>query len=241
MTRGTNTGTEVPALHELDWPDLRRRLDRDGVALTPPLLSPQQCAETAALFDDDSRFRSTVVMARHSYGIGRYRYFAEPLPPLVRTLREQVYPHLARVANDWAEILGEPTFPETLDGLLDECAAAGQHRPTPLVLRYGPTGFNCLHQDVYGELVFPLQFLVMLGRPDTDFTGGESVFVEQRPRRQSRPMVLRPQQGQAIVFPVRQRPRTGARGHHRVQMRHGVSEVRSGERNVLGVIFHNAR
>lgn len=240
-TRGTSTSSEVPALDGLDWADLRRRLDHEGVALTPPLLTPEQCEEATAMFDDDARFRNTVVMARHSYGIGSYRYFADPLPPLVQTLRERVYPHLAHVANDWAEILGERTFPETLDGLVDECAAAGQKKPTPLVLRYGPTGFNCLHQDVYGDLVFPLQFLVMLGRPDTDFTGGESVFVEQRPRLQSRPMVLRPQQGQAVVFPVRQRPRKGSRGYHRVQMRHGVSEVHTGERNVLGIIFHNAR
>ncbi|RZT83828.1 hypothetical protein EV383_0647 [Pseudonocardia sediminis] len=230
--------TDLP---DLDWADVREQLDGAGVAITPPILTPEQCAETTALFDDDARFRNTVVMARHSYGIGSYRYFADPLPPLVQTLREQVYPHLARVANGWAEILGERTFPDTLDEFLAECADAGQHKPTPLVLRYGPTGFNCLHQDVYGDLVFPLQFLVMLGRPDDDFTGGESVFVEQRPRMQSRPMVLRPQQGQAVVFPVRQRPRKGSRGYHRVQMRHGVSEVHTGERNVLGVIFHNAR
>ena len=232
---------ELAALDALDWDGLGERLDHDGVALTPPLLSPQQCARTAAMFDDDEHFRSTVVMARHSFGIGSYRYFADPLPPLVATLRERVYPHLARVANRWAEILDEPGFPPTLAELTERCARAGQHRPTPLLLRYGPTGFNCLHQDVYGDLVFPLQFLIMLGRPDVDFTGGESVFVEQRPRQQSRPVVLRPQQGQAVVFPVRQRPRRGSRGYHRVQLRHGVSEVHSGQRNVLGIIFHNAR
>lgn len=237
---GVTPTSLVPALDRIDWTELRQRLDENGVAVTPPLLTPEQCAETAALFDDDARFRSTVVMARHSFGIGSYRYFADPLPPLVQELRSRVYPQLARVANGWAEILGERPFPDNLDGLLTQCADAGQHRPTPLVLRYGPTGFNCLHQDVYGELVFPLQFLVMLGRPDVDFTGGESVFVEQRPRQQSRPMVLRPQQGQAVVFPVRQRPRRGSRGYHRVQLRHGVSEVHTGERNVLGIIFHNA-
>jgi hypothetical protein len=180
-------------------------------------------------------------MARHSFGEGRYRYFADPLPELVQQLRETLYPPLAAIANRWADRLGERHFPTPLDALLDECARLGQHRPTPLVLRYGPGGYNCLHQDVYGDLTFPLQFLIMLSRPDEDFTGGESVFVEQRPRQQSRPMVARPSQGEAIIFPVRHRPKQGTRGHHRVQMRHGVSAVHSGERHVLGIIFHNAR
>ncbi|WP_433557027.1 2OG-Fe(II) oxygenase [Pseudonocardia xinjiangensis] len=228
-------------LDGLDWVALQERLDVDGVATTPPLLSPGQCAEVVAMFDEDERFRSTVVMARHAFGEGSYRYFADPLPPLVQTLREQLYPPLATVANRWAGLLGERTFPTTLDDLLAECAALGQHRPTPLVLRYGPGGYNCLHQDVYGDLTFPLQFLVMLSRPDEDFTGGESVFVEQRPRQQSRPVVLRPRQGEAVIFPVRNRPKLGSRGHHRVQMRHGVSAVHSGNRHVLGIIFHNAR
>lgn len=231
----------IPELDSLDWPDLGRRLDEDGFALTPQLLSRQQCTEVSAMFDDDQRFRSTVVMARHAFGEGSYRYFADPLPPIVQTLRTELYPPMAKIANDWAERLDERPFPGTLDGLLDECAALGQHKPTPLVLRYGPTGYNCLHQDVYGDLTFPLQLLVMLNRPDKDFTGGESVFVEQRPRQQSRPMVARPAQGQAVIFPVRHRPKRGARGYHRVQLRHGVSAVHSGERNVLGIIFHNAR
>ncbi len=193
------------------------------------------------MFDEDARFRNTIVMARHSYGVGSYRYFADPLPPPVQDLRERFYAPIAAVANRWAGILGERTFPEDLDGLVAACADVGQHKPTPLVLRYGPGGFNCLHQDVYGDLTFPLQFLVMLSRPDEDFTGGESVFVEQRPRQQSRPIVLRPRQGEAVIFPVRHRPRLGSRGHHRVQVRHGVSAVHSGRRHVLGVIFHNAR
>jgi uncharacterized protein len=159
----------------------------------------------------------------------------------VQTLRRELYPPLARIANEWAGRLDELRFPESLDELLAECAAVGQHRPTPLVLRYGPTGYNCLHQDVYGELTFPLQLAIMLSRPDEDFTGGESVFVEQRPRQQSRPMVTRPSQGQAVLFPVRHRPRLGSRGYHRVQLRHGVSAVHSGRRDVLGIIFHNAR
>jgi uncharacterized protein len=236
-----STAAPERALHRLDWSALQEQLDADGVATTPPLLSPQQCSSVVAMFDEVERFRSTVVMARHAFGEGSYRYFADPLPPLVQTLREQLYPPLATIANRWAERLGERTFPTTLDDLLAECAALGQHRPTPLVLRYGPGGYNCLHQDVYGDLTFPLQFLVMLSRPDEDFTGGESVFVEQRPRQQSRPVVVRPRQGEAVIFPVRNRPKPGSRGYHRVQMRHGVSAVHSGERHVLGIIFHNAR
>jgi hypothetical protein len=235
------TDPAAPAPEGLDWTALEERLDADGVATTPPLLPPESCAEVIAMFDEDDRFRSTVVMARHAFGEGSYRYFADPLPPLVQTLREQLYPPIAAIANRWAERLGERTFPTGLDGLLAECAGLGQHRPTPLVLRYGEGGYNCLHQDVYGDLTFPLQFLVMLSRPDEDFTGGESVFVEQRPRQQSRPVVLRPRQGEAVIFPVRNRPRHGTRGYHRVQMRHGVSAVHSGNRHVLGIIFHNAR
>jgi hypothetical protein len=225
---------------DLDWSGLGARLDADGVAATPALLSPDECAEVVAMFDDDRRFRSTVVMARHAFGEGTYRYFTDPLPPLVQELRERLYPPLAAIANRWAGLLGERAFPGRLDDLLAECAALGQTRPTPLVLRYGPGGYNCLHQDVYGELTFPLQFLVMLSRPDEDFTGGESVFVEQRPRQQSRPVVLRPGLGEAVVFPVRHRPRSGSRGYHRTAMKHGVSAVRSGQRHVLGIIFHNA-
>ncbi len=238
---GNVSETALSALADLDWPAVESRLDDSGFAMTVPLLSPERCAEVVGMFDDDSRFRNTVIMARHAYGEGSYRYFADPLPPLVASLRERLYPPLAGIANRWARRLGERCFPETLEGLLDECAVLGQHKPTPLVLRYGPGGYNCLHQDVYGDLTFPLQLLVMLSRPDEDFTGGESVFVEQRPRQQSRPMVARPHQGQAVIFPVRHRPKRGTRGDHRVQMRHGVSVVHTGERHVLGVIFHNAR
>ena len=240
-TLGHQMQVRLPALAGLDWPALESQLERSGFAMTPPLLTPEQCVAVAGMFDDDTRFRNTVVMARHAYGEGSYRYFADPLPPLVQTLRERLYPHLAAIANRWAQRLGERRFPETLEGLLQECASLGQHQPTPLVLRYGPSGYNCLHQDVYGELTFPLQLLIMLSRPDADFTGGENVFVEQRPRQQSRPMVARPGQGQAVIFPVRHRPKRGARGDHRVQLRHGVSAVHTGERQVLGVIFHNAR
>jgi uncharacterized protein len=237
----TTTDLALTGLNKLDWAELGQKLDTDGFAITPPLLTPEQCAETGGLFDADELFRSTVVMASRAFGDGRYRYFADPLPPLVQALRTQLYPPIARVANTWAERLDERTYPDTLDGLLAECAAEGQTRPTPLVLRYGPGGHNNLHQDVYGDLTFPLQFLVMLSEPDVDFTGGESVFVEQRPRQQSRPMVARPGRGQAVIFTVHHRPRLGTRGYHRVQMRHGVSAVHTGQRDVLGVIFHNAR
>ncbi|MEU6062904.1 2OG-Fe(II) oxygenase [Streptomyces sp. NPDC047097] len=217
------------------------RLDADGVALTPPLLTEDQCGELRALFDEAGRFRSTVVMARHRFGEGSYRYFDHPLPPLVRSLRTALYPPLARIANDWARRLKEPGFPPDHAALLDACAASGQHRPTPLLLRYGPGGHNCLHQDVYGDLTFPLQVALMLDRPEADFTGGESVFVEQRPRAQSRPVVKRPGQGQGMIFAVRHRPVPSSRGWSRVALRHGVSEVHDGRRHVLGIIFHDAR
>jgi len=231
----------LTSLDHLPWDALAERLDRDGFATTGPLLTPDRCREVIDLFDDDTAFRTTVDMARLSFGAGRYRYFADPLPTLVRELRTRLYPPLAAIANRWAGLLGEDPFPGDHAGLVAACAAAGQHRPTPLLLRYGPAGYNCLHQDVYGDLTFPLQVLVMLNTPDVDFTGGESVFVEQRPRQQSRAMVARPGLGEAVVFPVRHRPKQGARGHHRVQMRHGVSAVHTGERHVLGVIFHDAR
>ena len=228
-------------LPAIDWERAALDLDRTGIAVTPPLLTPAQCAEVIALYEQDRVFRSTVVMARHSFGQGEYRYFAAPLHPIVAGLRQSLYPPLAQVANRWAGILDEPRFPGDLEGLTRACAAEGQHKPTPLLLRYGPGDYNCLHQDVYGDLTFPLQVAIMLNEPDADFTGGESVFVEQRPRAQSRPIVARPGRGQGLIFPVRHRPVPSARGHKRVAMRHGVSQVLSGERHVLGVIFHNAR
>jgi len=239
--RAPQNQIEVPSLESLDGAGLGDQLDSTGFAMTEALLTPTQCQTMIEAFDDDAAFRSTVHMARVSFGEGTYRYFADPLPPLVQTLRTRMYPHLAAIANRWAGLLGEDTFPTDHAEFVERCAAVGQHKPTPLVLRYGPTGYNCLHQDVYGDLLFPLQVLFMLNTPDVDFTGGESVFVEQRPRQQSRPMVARPGLGQAVIFPVRNRPKRGARGYHRVQMRHGVSAVHTGDRNVLGVIFHNAR
>jgi hypothetical protein len=225
----------------IDGVTLAARLDADGVAVVPGLLGDDECADVRSWFDDDTRFRSTVVMARHGYGRGTYRYFSYPLPPLVQRLRTGLYPPLAAVANGWARRLGEPAaWPHTHDELRARCAAAGQRRPTPLVLRYGPGDHNCLHQDVYGELNFPLQVAILLDRPDVDFTGGENVFVEQRPRAQSRPIVVRPERGDGIVFAVRHRPAAGTRGDRRVQLRHGVSTVTSGRRHALGIIFHDA-
>lgn len=227
-------------MQELDWTTLAAALDRTGFAVTPPLLSERECAQLAASFGDEI-FRSTVDMARYQFGEGRYRYFSYPLPPVVQRLRSELYPPLARIANVWAQRLGEPGFPEELDQLHELCARAGQLRPTPLLLRYEAGDYNCLHQDLYGDVAFPLQVAFMLSRPDTDFTGGESVFVEQRPRAQSRPMVVRPRQGQGVIFAVNNRPVESVRGFKRVVMRHGVSEVHSGLRHTLGVIFHDAK
>ena len=208
---------------------------------TIPLLEAATCRELAALYDDDARFRSRVVMQRHNFGRGEYKYLAYPLPAQVAALREALYPPLAAIANAWREALGEAAlFPPTLRAFLAECHAAGQTRPTPLLLRYGEGDYNCLHQDLYGPLVFPLQLTVLLSEPGADFTGGEFVLVEQRPRAQSRPMVVPLRQGEAVIFPVHHRPAKGTRGQYRVMMRHGVSRVRSGRRHTLGVIFHDA-
>jgi len=238
----------------IDWEQAEDQLERSGIALTPPLLSPGECADLIDDYERDELFRSTIVMARHAFGEGGYRYFRQPLIPVVQDLRTRLYPPLARLANRWADRLGGRgasgappgagpgrAFPERLDELIAACAEAEQHRPTPLLLRYGPGGYNCLHQDVYGDITFPLQVAIMLSTPDVDFTGGESVFVEQRPRAQSRPVVARPGLGQGVIFPVRDRPVPAARGYKRVAMKHGVSTVHTGRRFVLGVIFHNAR
>jgi len=233
----------VSAPHQaIDSERLEEALDRDGYARLPALLDAPTCEELAALYDRaDSRFRSIVTMQRHGYGQGEYKYFARPLPEVVRTLREQLYPPLARVADAWAARLGQPRrWPATQVELEAVCAAAGQTRPTPLLLRYGPGDYNRLHQDVYGELVFPLQVIVLLDTPGRDFTGGELVLVEGRARMQSRPIVVPLVQGDAVVIPVRERPAPSARGWVKAAMRHGVSEIRSGHRRTLGVIFHDA-
>jgi len=199
------------------------------------------CRELAALYDDDSRFRSRVVMQRHNFGRGEYKYLAYPLPEPVAALRDALYPPLAVIANAWRATLHEEgRFPATLGAFIAECHAAGQTRPTPLLLRYGKDDFNCLHQDLYGPLVFPLQLTVLLSAPGKDFAGGEFVLVEQRPRAQSRPSVVPLAQGEAVIFPVHHRPVQGTRGTYRVTMRHGVSRVSSGIRQTLGIIFHDA-
>ncbi len=221
--------------------DLAAALDRDGYTVLPGLLDAGQCRDLIALYDERERFRSRVVMARHGYGQGEYKYLAYPLPPLVAELRQQLYTQVAPIANDWEQRLGrQAAFPNALDAYTARCHAAGQLRPTPLILKYGPGDYNCLHQDLYGELVFPLQATVLLSRPGEDFTGGEFLLIEQRPRRQSRGEVVPLRQGDAVIFPVNHRPIAGARGYYRATMRHGVSKLLSGERFTLGIIFHDA-
>ena len=225
----------------LPWADLEASLWERGYAHARALLAAEECAELAASYETAS-FRSRIDMARHRFGAGEYKYFSDPLPPLVARLRERLYPRLAPLANAWAAVLGEDErFPVSHEALRERCRAAGQARPTPLLLRYGAGGYNCLHQDLYGDVAFPLQAMILLSRPGTDHTGGELVLVEQRPRAQSAALVVAPGQGDLVVFATRTRPARGPRGWHRVQMRHGVSRVHSGVRMALGVIFHDAR
>ena len=228
----------------IEAPDLgamAAALDRDGWAVLPQLLSDAACDDIAALYAGEAGFRSRVLMARHGFGRGEYRYFSYPLPPLVATLRSGLYLSLAPIANRWHERMGiAARFPADHAEYLARCHEAGQRRPTPLLLQYGPGDYNCLHQDLYGEHVFPLQAAVLLSAPGSDFDGGEFVLTEQRPRMQSRAAVVPLAKGDAVVFAVNARPVKGARGDYRVAMRHGVSEIRSGRRHTLGVIFHDA-
>ena len=225
----------------IDWPAAAAALDERGYATAPALLGAAECRDLAGLYADDDAFRSRVVMQRHGYGRGEYKYFHYPLPAAVEALRRAIYPHLAAIANRWRERLREEgQFPAALDAYLALCHRAGQQRPTPLILKYGAGDYNCLHQDLYGALVFPLQLTVLLSDPAEDFTGGEFLLVEQRPRLQSRGEVVPLRQGEAVIFPVHHRPVQGTRGVHRVTMRHGVSRVTGGIRHTLGIIFHDA-
>jgi len=228
-------------IDHLDWPRIESDLDARGNALVEGLIEPERCAELAALYADDSRFRSRVVMARHGYGRGEYRYFRYPLPETVATLRSAFYPHLASIANRWNQAMEITSqYPLAHEDYLERCHAAGQIRPTPLLLQYGADDYNCLHQDLYGEHVFPLQVAILLSEPQRDFDGGEFVLTEQRPRMQSRPEVVPLRQGDGVIFAVHHRPVQGTRGVYRVNLRHGVSRVRRGRRHTLGVIFHDA-
>ena len=225
----------------LDWTALAASLGAHGCAVTPPLLSARECTALARLYAADAPFRSRVIMARHGFGRGEYKYFAYPLPDIVATLRTALYPPLAIIANRWNEAIGIATrYPGEHAAYLTRCHQAGQTRPTPLLLQYGAGDYNCLHQDLYGEHVFPLQVTILLSAPGIDFTGGEFVMTEQRPRMQSRPQIIPLQQGDAAIFAVHHRPVQGARGVYRVNMRHGVSRIRSGHRHTLGIIFHDA-
>ena len=229
--------------HEIDWEQTRVCLDERGFALISDVLTKKTCEEIAAFYADDQRFRSRIEMSRHAFGQGEYQYFNYPLPAIVQQLRTSIYPQLAPLANQWAVRLGNnmPRYPETLADFIEKCHRAGQKRPTPLLLKYGSGDFNCLHQDLYGAVVFPFQVTFFLSQRGRDFAGGEFVLAEQRPRRQSRVEVLSPQQGDAVVFSVHHRPVRGARGFYRANLRHGVSTVHSGERYTLGVIFHDAK
>jgi uncharacterized protein len=225
----------------LDWPGIAAALDARGSVTTGPILTPKECADLVALYGEESPFRSRVVMARHGFGSGEYKYFAAPVPETIAALRSNLYPSLAETANRWQAQLGGKAYPTRHDAYLKLCHGAGQKRPTPLLLKYEPGDYNCLHQDLYGELAFPLQATILLSDPAEDFTGGEFLLTEQRPRMQSRGEVVTLRQGEAVVFAVNQRPVSGKRGIYRVTMRHGVSRLKSGRRFSLGIIFHDAK
>jgi hypothetical protein len=226
----------------IDWAQAAGELDAHGCTVLKGLLSQDECRALAALYADDKHFRSRIVMARHGFGRGEYKYFSYPLPDLIAELRPALYARLRDVANRWNEAMSiDLRYPAAHEAFLKRCHAAGQTRPTPLLLQYGPGDYNCLHQDLYGEHVFPLQVAILLSEPGRDFTGGEFVLTEQRPRMQSRPEVVQLAQGDAVAFAVHHRPVQGTRGFYRVNLRHGVSRIRSGHRHTLGVIFHDAK
>jgi uncharacterized protein len=228
-------------LAAIDWPQAAASLNAEGYATTAPLLTPAECAALLALYPRDELFRSRVLMARHGFGLGEYKYFSYPLPEPVATLREALYAPLARIANAWHEAMQlDVRFPDDHAAFLRRCHRAGQRRPTPLLLRYGAGDYNCLHQDLYGSHVFPLQVAFLLSEPERDFSGGEFVLTEQRPRMQTRAAVVPLRQGAGVMFAVNERPVQGKRGFYRVKMRHGVSRLHTGHRHTLGVIFHDA-
>jgi hypothetical protein len=239
MTTATKL-TVADRIADLDWDALTARMDADGFVQTPSVYTAGECRELSTTFEEGS-FRSTIDMRRYRFGEGAYKYFDNPLPALIDEARRALYPPLAALANDWAQRLGEPgDYPADLDAFLERCHRAGQLRPTPLILRYGAGGHNTLHQDLYGDVAFPLQAVTILDRAGEDFEGGQFVLLEQRPRAQSRAHVIDLQRGAFLLFPTRHRPVQGSRGYYRANMRHGVATVRSGQRTTLGVIFHDA-
>jgi hypothetical protein len=240
--RKAETNDVADRVAALDWADIAASLDQFGSATIGPLLSADDCAAISSRYDDEKTYRSRVIMARHGFGRGEYKYFAYPLPDLVASLRASLYQPLSEIANRWNEQMGvDQRFPAEHAAYLKRCHAAGQTRPTPLLLQYSAGDYNCLHQDVYGDLVFPLQVAFLLSRPGEDFTGGEFVLTEQRPRMQSRAEVVPLRQGEGVIFPVHHRPVQGTRGVYRVNMRHGVSRLREGRRHTLGIIFHDGK
>ena len=225
----------------VNWTQVSTDLDAQGWAVLPNLLSAAECGAISGMYDGGRGFRSHVIMGRHGFGRGEYRYFSYPLPPLIQDLRTSVYPHLAPLANRWHERMGKTVrFPDDHAAFIERCHQAGEVRPTPLLLQYGPDDYNCLHQDLYGEHVFPIQLAIILSNPETDFEGGEFVMTEQRPRMQTRPIVVPLKKGDAVIFAVNSRPVAGVRGDYQVKLRHGVSRLRSGHRHTVGVIFHDA-
>jgi hypothetical protein len=236
-----DAATIATRVDAIDWTSIHGELDTQGWAIAPALLTHVEADGLAALYHQASGFRSHVIMARHGFGRGEYKYFDYALPPLVQSLRTAAYPHLAPIANRWCERMGQATrFPPDHAAFLERCHAAGQTRPTPLLLEYAPGDYNCLHRDLYGEHVFPIQIAILLDQPGADFEGGEFVMTEQRPRMQTRPMVLPLRKGDAAIFAVNSRPMKGVRGDYQVKLNHGVSKLRSGRRHTLGVIFHDA-
>jgi hypothetical protein len=241
VTPSASSKSVAERVKTFDWERVSHDLDRQGSAMIERLLSPDECQAIASLYPKDDIFRSRVVMGRHAFGRGEYKYFSYPLPDLLAGLRTAVYPHLVPIANRWNNAMGiDVRYPEKHADFIERCHQAGQVRPTPLLLQYGTDDYNCLHQDLYGEHVFPLQLAILLSEPNKDFTGGEFVMTEQRPRMQSRPIVVPLRQGDGVVFAVQNRPVQGTRGVYRVNLRHGVSRVRSGHRHTVGIIFHDA-